>query len=112
MRTGDSLRLWINGADTAGLALTPNANIAVNTATWFRQPNFGPDQDTVTRAAYDDTAIWKRALTAAEVAQIYNGGTGATIASLTAVPEPSTYGLTVAGAFVASAVFRRRRRAA
>ena len=38
----------------------------------------------------DDVAIWDRALTDAEVADIYNGGTGASIASLTGIDTTPT----------------------
>ena len=58
----------------------------MNTGTYFREPNFGPDAS-VSGSAWDDAAIWHTALTDGEIAQIYNGGTGASIASL--IPEPS-----------------------
>lgn len=37
---------------------------------------------------FDDVAIWNRAITADEIASIWNDGTGASVASL--VPEPAT----------------------
>ncbi len=82
VRSGTSLRLWINGADVGGTTLSAGYNIAVGADTWYREPRFGPDQDTISGAAYDDCAIWHRALESAEIAQIWNGGTGKTINTL------------------------------
>ena len=58
----------------------------------------------------DDVAIWDRVITTDEIASIYNGGAGASIASLSnvAVPEPSSTLLLGLGGL---ALVTRRRRA-
>jgi Concanavalin A-like lectin/glucanases superfamily len=81
VRSGTSLRLWLNGVDVGGTTLAVGYNIAVNTNTSNREPCFGPDTN-ITNAAYDDAAIFRRALSSTEIAAIWNGGTGATISSL------------------------------
>lgn len=102
-RNGTTLSLWVNGVNVGSTTLAAGYNIAVNTGTFFREPNFGPDA-AVAGAAYDDLGIWHRALTPTEIAEIYNGGTGATIGSL--VPEPST---ALLGALGLLGLLRRRR---
>lgn len=56
----------------------------------------------------DDLALWGRPLTNSEVLQLYNNGTGASLASLIAVPEPTTALLAILG--LAGIGMRRGRR--
>ncbi|MFT6861483.1 MAG: hypothetical protein ACJAVK_000035 [Akkermansiaceae bacterium] len=55
----------------------------------------------------DDVAIWNRALSQSEVDSIWNGGTGASIASLSVVPEPTSLALLGFGGL--ALIFRKRR---
>jgi hypothetical protein len=55
----------------------------------------------------DDVAVWNRALNQAEVDSIWAGGTGASIASLSAVPEPSS--VVLLGLSGLALMFRKRR---
>jgi hypothetical protein len=55
----------------------------------------------------DDVAVWNRALNQAEVDSIWAGGTGASIASLSAVPEPSSVVLLSLSGL--ALIFRKRR---
>ncbi len=71
--------------------MTAGYDISVGAGTWFREAAFGPDAD-VGNAAIDDAAIFKRALSNGELAEIWNGGSGQTIA-LALVPEPSSAAL-------------------
>ena len=52
VRSGTSLRLWLNGVDVGGTTLAVGYNIAVNTNTSNREPCFGPDTN-ITNAALD-----------------------------------------------------------
>lgn len=52
----------------------------------------------------DDVAVWNRVLTTDEIADLYNGGDGATVASL--IPEPSSLALLTMGTLL---IARRRR---
>ena len=54
----------------------------------------------------DDLAFYDNALTESDITTLYNNG----IAGVSAVPEPSTYGLIGAGALAGAAFVRRRRR--
>lgn len=102
VRSGSLLGLWVNGSEIWTITLPAGYNIAVGSGTFFREAAFGPDA-AVAGAAYDDTAIFKRALSGTEIGQIWNGGAGATIAAL--VPEPSSIVLGLLGTL---ALLRRR----
>jgi uncharacterized protein (TIGR03382 family) len=103
IRDGTGLSLWVNGSEIGSGTLPDGYNIAVGSETYFREAAFGPN-GSVTGAAYDDAAIFKRALSGSEIGQIWNGGTGGAIGSL--VPEPSSAAV---GMLVVAALFRRRR---
>lgn len=94
IRSGTNLSLWVNGVNAGATTLPANYNIAVNTATYYREPNFGPDQDTVAGAAMDDLGIWHRALSTSEIGQLWNGGSGATILSVLNQTDPVIGGAT------------------
>jgi hypothetical protein len=109
VRGGTNLAVWVNGVNVGSTTLASGYNLAVNTETWFREFQFGA-RAAVTGASIDDAGIWHRALSETELSQIYNGGAGQTIGNLSAVPEPSTYGVMGAGALAAVALVRRRRK--
>jgi hypothetical protein len=48
-------------------------------------------------AGVDDLGIWRRALTRDEVSSLYASGSGSSIATQIAVPEPSATGLVIVG---------------
>lgn len=116
VRSGDLLTLYLNGVAYTS-ALTSGYNIAVNNAgnEWYREFSIGKSpvgSGGTIGSVIDDVGVWKgSALTAGDIAQIYNNGAGASISSLMAVPEPSTYGLLGAAALAATAFVRRRRKA-
>lgn len=105
VRNGTDLDLWVNGSNVGGSTLSAGYDISVGTGTWFREAAFGPDA-TVGNAAVDDAAIFKRALSNAELAELWNGGTGQTVA-LAMVPEPSSAALLGLGGL--ALILRRRK---
>ena len=82
---GGTTELWLDGAN---VATGPGPAALTDTG----QPLFiGNNPEALGRewqGAIDDLAIWGRSLTDDEIGQIWNGGAGATVASL--VPEPSS----------------------
>ncbi|NWK55372.1 PEP-CTERM sorting domain-containing protein [Verrucomicrobiaceae bacterium N1E253] len=106
VRTGTDLSLWVNGAVAVNDTLSPSFNIAVQDGVWWREANFGTD-DAVSNAAHDDAAIFRRALSNAEIGEIYNGGTGLSIADAMSVPEPSA--VTLLGLGGLALILRRRK---
>lgn len=106
VRTGTDLSLWVNGTVAVNDTLSPGFDIAVDPGTWWREANFGPDAS-VTNSAQDDAAIFHRSLTNSEISEIYNGGTGLSIADAIAVPEPSSSALLGLGGL--ALVLRRRK---
>ena len=115
VRSGTSLTLYLNGV-AYSTTLPSDFNIAVNNAgnQWYREFSIGKSPTGyggIAGSVIDDVGVWKgAALTAGDIAQIYNNGAGASIASLIAVPEPSLYGLPGAGALAGAALVRRRRK--
>jgi len=105
--TTTTLSVYINGDFIAsGTATTTSVN--------FQGINFGTartDQDRVFDGLLDEVALWSRALSAAEAAELYNMGLSGT-SLLQAVPEPSTYAMLAALAGVGLFYHRRRRMSA
>lgn len=58
----------------------------------------------------DESAIWSRGLSGAEISQIYNGGQGQMLISMTTMPEPGT--LAILGLGLVALGLARRKRAA
>ncbi|MBT3201532.1 MAG: PEP-CTERM sorting domain-containing protein [Phycisphaerales bacterium] len=84
---GVETRLWVDGVkvSTGGVPnLTSDGNDDAPIMIGNNPDNTGRAWDGI----IDDVAIWSTALSDAEVASIWNGGAGASIASL--VPEPAT----------------------
>lgn len=100
----DLLSLWVNGIMVGSQTIADSYNIAVGTGTFFREANFGPGA-TVANSAYDDTAIWHRALSNTEISELWNNGTGQTVAAAM-IPEPS---VALLGGLGALGLLRRRR---
>jgi len=78
------------------VAQTLNTTILANDRTTY--PMIGNDPESTARSwdgKIDDVAIWNRALSATEVAALWNNGTGASVGSF--VPEPSSLALLAAG---------------
>lgn len=77
---GVTTRLWIDGV----LAVAGGVpSLEQNVATMMMIGN-NPDQtNREWKGIIDDVAIWDRVLSPSEIAQIWNGGTGATISDLT-----------------------------
>ena len=88
VRTGTDLRLWVNGNSAGFATLSSGYNLAVSSAEWTRELYLGDYGGwpytplDVPNSAFDDMALFHRALSASEIAQIWNSGSGATIDSL------------------------------
>ncbi len=115
-RSGTEITLFLNGISSTQTA-TAGMDIAVNNANgeWYREFTLGKNtlgSGSLIGSAIDDVGLWRgAAITAGDVAQIYNGGGGSSLQSLiAAVPEPSAYGMMGAGALAAAALARRRRK--
>ena len=80
-RSGDTLKYYIDGVHTttgtilAGSSATNTAPFALGAISGSGGEGFD--------GYLDDVSVWERALTDAEVASIYNAGTGATILTAT-----------------------------
>ena len=103
---GVSTRLWLDGA----LIATGDApDLGEGEGTLQTMIGNNPERlDRSWDGIIDDVGIWDIALTDDEIASIWNGGQGASIASLTAIPEPSSFALCLFGGVAALA--RRRKR--
>lgn len=109
--------LYLNGTRTDA-TVAPGYNIAVNNANgeFFRQFMIGSASGAggsgpIAGTKLADVGIWRgAAISGIDVEQIYNVGNGASLASLMAVPEPSTYGLLGAGSLALVTHLSRRRR--
>ena len=88
VRTGTDLRLWVNGNSAGFATLSSGYNLAVSSAEWTRELYLGDYGGwpyaplAVPNSAFDDMALFHRALSASEIAQIWNSGSGSTIGSL------------------------------
>ena len=108
IRDGATATFWLNGTLSATLSLAGGAggNYGVGAGTFFREFQLGPEESlSINNYGIDDLAFFQDALAPDDISQIYNGGTGATIAVLM-VPEPSVSALMIMGAL---ALARRRR---
>ena len=88
---------WSNGAVNNAFELVIGANPGARTQNLFD-------------GNIDDLAIWDHALTQGQVSQLWNSGTGTAAAEVVlAIPEPSTFVLTVLGLLGMACLGRRRR---
>jgi hypothetical protein len=95
-------QMWFDGALSANAAVrdTTGNNLP------FAIGNNANDLNRAWDGLIDDVAFWDTALTDADVQQIWNGGTGASIESL-AIPEPTA--LSLFGMVGLAMMLRRRR---
>jgi len=106
---GVSVRLWVDGQLVAtGDAPTINDGQGGG----LLDLNIGANPDTGAQnrewwGQIDDVAQWNRALSEAEIAQLWGGGPSSAISLGVLIPEPTSVALAMLGM---AAIFRRRRR--
>ncbi|MCE5279842.1 MAG: LamG domain-containing protein [Planctomycetaceae bacterium] len=94
----------IGGTATTGLSSTSLAIVAGGSVDTTGPFLLGSGYN----ASFDELAIWNRALTAAEISQIYNTGHALDLTAFLPIPEPATMGLLLAGGLMALIRGRRR----
>ena len=103
-RAGSDLDIFRNAVNLSDAATLTGAIGDSADPLYIGRRNPADGRNFTTNGAIDEVAIWQRALSDAEIAQLYNGGAGYSIATI-AVPEPASLAL-LAFATLARAVRR------
>jgi hypothetical protein len=80
---GTTLRTYVNG--TAGATGTPAMNLSGTNIVVGNTPDLGASE--LWKGGVDEAAIWTKALSTTEIADLYNGGAGQTMISTAATAE-------------------------
>lgn len=94
-RIGNTLNLFFDGSLVATTSFSGSLGASPNPLLIGAQ-NAEDGRNFTLDGSIDETAVWNRALSATEIASLWNGGTGQQITS-SVVPEPSTWFLFATG---------------
>jgi hypothetical protein len=105
-RLGDTISLFYDGMSIGSQAFTGSINPTTNPLL-IGTRNANDGRDISMNGGLDETAIWNRGLSDAEIAALFNDGMGLDI---TAVPEPATWAASALAVMVLlTQVIRRRK---